>query len=117
MTFYRGFAGNDTLFDPKKTDGVKIAEILDGTSNTIALVEAKEAVPWTKPESELPVHVDPTPERIKGALDLVGGHFEGGFNALFCDGSVRFIRDTVALPVFRALITRASGEVISSDSF
>ena len=50
-------------------------------------------------------------------LDAVGGHFEGGFNALFCDGAVRFIRSTVALPVFRALITRASGEVISSDSF
>jgi Protein of unknown function (DUF1559) len=117
MTFYRGFAGNDTLFDPKKADGVKIAEITDGTSNTIALVEAKEAVPWTKPESELPVDADPNPERIKATLDAVGGHFDGGFSALFCDGSVRFIRTSVALPVFRALITRASGEVVSSDAF
>jgi prepilin-type processing-associated H-X9-DG protein len=117
LTFYRGFAGNDTLFDPGKADGVKITEITDGTSNTIALVEAKEAVPWTKPESEVPVDADPNPERIRAALDAVGGHFDGGFNALFCDGSVRFIRTTIALPVFRALITRASGEVISSDSF
>jgi Protein of unknown function (DUF1559) len=117
MTFYRGLAGIDTLFDPKKAEGVKLAEITDGTSNTIALVEAKEAVPWTKPESELPADEGPNPERIKAALDAVGGHFEGGFNALFCDGAVRFIRSTVALPVFRALITRASGEVISSESF
>jgi hypothetical protein len=117
MTFYRGFAGNDTFFDPKKAEGIKIADITDGTSNTIALVEAKEAVPWTKPESEVPLDADPNPERIKATLDAVGGHFEGGFNALFCDASVRFIRSTVALPVFRALITRGLGEVISSDSF
>jgi prepilin-type processing-associated H-X9-DG protein len=117
MTFYRGFAGNDTLFDRNKTQGVNITDITDGTSNTIALVEAKEAVPWTKPDSELAVDNDPRPERIKATLEAVGGHFDGGFNALFCDGSVRFIRTTVALTVFRALITRASGEVISSDSF
>ena len=117
MTFYRGFGGDDTFFDPKKPGGIKIAEITDGTSNTIAVVEAREAVPWTKPDSDLPFAADPRPELIKAALDAVGGHFDGGFNALFCDGAVRFIQSTVALPVFRALITRASGEVISADSF
>ena len=50
-------------------------------------------------------------------LEQVGGHSDGGFNALFCDGAVRFIRSNVSIVVFRALITRAAGEVISSDSF
>jgi prepilin-type processing-associated H-X9-DG protein len=106
-----------SLFDPKRAERVKIAEITDGTSNTIAVVEAKEGVPWTKPEGEIAVDDDPKPERIKAALEAVGGHFDGGFNTLFCDGSARFIRTTVALPVLRAIITRCSGEVISSDSF
>ena len=31
-------------------EGTKIQEILDGTSNTIMLVEAKSEIPWTRPE-------------------------------------------------------------------
>jgi prepilin-type processing-associated H-X9-DG protein len=41
----------------------------------------------------------------------------GGANALFCDGSVRFLRESLNTIVLRALITRAGGEVISSDSY
>jgi len=36
----------------------------------------------------------------------------GGVNVLFADGSVRFISDTIPLNVWRALSTRAGGEVI-----
>jgi prepilin-type N-terminal cleavage/methylation domain-containing protein/prepilin-type processing-associated H-X9-DG protein len=39
----------------------------------------------------------------------------GGVNALFCDGHVQFVKDTVALPAWRSLATRANGEVVSSD--
>jgi prepilin-type N-terminal cleavage/methylation domain-containing protein/prepilin-type processing-associated H-X9-DG protein len=39
----------------------------------------------------------------------------GGINALACDGSVRFIKETTAKSVFAAFITRAGGEVISDD--
>jgi prepilin-type N-terminal cleavage/methylation domain-containing protein/prepilin-type processing-associated H-X9-DG protein len=41
----------------------------------------------------------------------------GGVNTLFCDGSVKFIKNTVASPVWWGLGTRAGGEVISSDSY
>jgi prepilin-type N-terminal cleavage/methylation domain-containing protein/prepilin-type processing-associated H-X9-DG protein len=41
----------------------------------------------------------------------------GGVNVAFCDGSVRFIKDTVSLTVWRALGTRAAGEVLSADSY
>ena len=41
----------------------------------------------------------------------------GGVNALLMDGSVRFIRDAVGLPVWRALATRDRGDIISGDSY
>ncbi|MFO0887981.1 MAG: DUF1559 domain-containing protein [Isosphaeraceae bacterium] len=41
----------------------------------------------------------------------------GGVNALLCDGSVRFLRDSIALEPWRALSTRAGGEVISADAY
>jgi prepilin-type N-terminal cleavage/methylation domain-containing protein/prepilin-type processing-associated H-X9-DG protein len=39
----------------------------------------------------------------------------GGGNFLFADGSVRFIRESVDIRTFAALLTRAAGEVVSSD--
>jgi prepilin-type N-terminal cleavage/methylation domain-containing protein/prepilin-type processing-associated H-X9-DG protein len=41
----------------------------------------------------------------------------GGVNVLLGDGSVRFIKDPIGLPTWRALGTRAGGEVISADSY
>jgi len=117
MTFYRGFRGKGTIFDPKVPEGIGLQNITDGTSNTIAVVEAKQAVPWTKPDSDLPFDDDPKLKRIGALRSELGGHFANGFNALFCDGSVRFIRESVNLQVLRALLTRNGGEVISADSF
>ena len=33
------------------------------------------------------------------------------------DGSVRWIKESISLPTYRALGTRAGGEVISADSY
>ena len=33
------------------------------------------------------------------------------------DGSVRFIKESISMPTYMALGTRAGGEVISSDSY
>jgi prepilin-type N-terminal cleavage/methylation domain-containing protein/prepilin-type processing-associated H-X9-DG protein len=41
----------------------------------------------------------------------------GGVNVLMGDGAVRFVRDGVSLPTWRALATRDGGEVISSGSY
>jgi hypothetical protein len=117
MTFYRGFSGEHALFDPKVKDGVKLPMILDGTSNTIGIVEAKEAVPWTKPDEEIPFEFSPKLDTIKEILPKLGGHFPGGFDALFLDGSVRFIKQSINLTTLQALITRDAGEVVSADSF
>ncbi len=113
-TFYRSFSGNRTLFDPAKTS-VKFADIQDGLSNTLAVVEAREAVEWTRPDNEIPFD-----DKAKDAAEILaqlGGHFAGGFDALLLDGSVRFIKETISPIVLKALITRDAGEIVSGDAF
>jgi prepilin-type N-terminal cleavage/methylation domain-containing protein/prepilin-type processing-associated H-X9-DG protein len=41
----------------------------------------------------------------------------GGVNTSFCDGSVKFIKESISLNTWRALGTRAAGEVVSADAF
>jgi prepilin-type N-terminal cleavage/methylation domain-containing protein/prepilin-type processing-associated H-X9-DG protein len=41
----------------------------------------------------------------------------GGCQFLFCDGSVRFIKETLAPPIFQALGSRAGGEVVGAGQY
>jgi prepilin-type N-terminal cleavage/methylation domain-containing protein/prepilin-type processing-associated H-X9-DG protein len=41
----------------------------------------------------------------------------GGVNVLFCDGHVAYVKDAIDLATWRALATRATGEVISADRY
>jgi prepilin-type processing-associated H-X9-DG protein len=41
----------------------------------------------------------------------------GGVNSLFGDGSVKFIKNSINGPTWRALGSIAGGEVVSADSF
>lgn len=56
-------------------------------------------------------------QREDGALYNAGSRHPGGVNLLMCDGSVRFIKNTIGLAPWGALGTRANAEVISSDSY
>jgi prepilin-type N-terminal cleavage/methylation domain-containing protein/prepilin-type processing-associated H-X9-DG protein len=44
-------------------------------------------------------------------------HHPGGVNALFADGSVRFVKETIDPFAWRALGTVAGGEVVSADQY
>lgn len=99
--------GPDTPFG--KTEGVTALDIIDGTSNTIMVVEAAAGIPWTKPE-DLPYHA-------KQPLPKLGAGVEGGFIAAFWDGSVRFIPRTIEERLLRALITHAGREVLPANPF
>jgi uncharacterized protein (TIGR03067 family) len=104
-TMYRVFVGPGAAFEG--TSGQRFPSFTDGTSNTILVVEAGEAVPWTKPDE---LRFDP-----KGKLPKLGGHFKGGFNVLVADGSTRAIRANFDPQLLRAAITRNGGEVIDFD--
>jgi hypothetical protein len=45
-------------------------------------------------------------------LPKLGGQFDEGFLAAFCDGSVRFLSNQANENLLRALITRNGGEKI-----
>lgn len=64
----------------------------DGTSNTIAVVEAANPVIWTKPD-DIILQQNQWPKDFRKRF---GGQRPGGFNALMWDGSVRTIRDSVS---------------------
>jgi prepilin-type processing-associated H-X9-DG protein len=91
--------------------GIGIADITDGTSNTIAVVEAEDAVAWTKPDDL------PFAGQANRSLYGAGSSHPGGFNCGMADGSVRLIKISINPTTLRALITRAGGEIVGPDSY
>lgn len=93
-----------------------IGNIPDGTSNTVAVVEAANPVTWTKPDDVTFAEKEfnaPPPKDLK---KLFGGYFENGMNVLMWDGSVQFIdlRFVSDKTLWNAL-QPADGQVLGSD--
>jgi hypothetical protein len=105
-TYYRVFTGKDTPFNGSVGPRLP-ATFQDGTSNTILVVEAGEAVPWTKP--------DDLPYDAAKPVPPLGKFWGGGFLAALADGSVRTISKSITERTLRAAITPAGGEVLGSD--
>ncbi len=108
-TFASYFAptGPDTIFAPGGK-GTKINEISDGTVNTILAVEGRREIPWTKPED---IPIPPQSDRSTPMPEF-GGYSPDGFNVLFADGSVRFVKNSINPQTLRAMFSRAGREVI-----
>jgi hypothetical protein len=102
-THYRVFVGPGAAFEERQP--TRLADFTDGAANTLLIVEAAEAVPWTKPE-------DLTYDAAK-PLPPLGSLLQRGFLAALADGSVRFIdRRAISETLLRALITRNGGELL-----
>ena len=109
MTNYLGVFGENAIFTGK--DGTRIADIRDGTSNTIAVVEVsdEEAVPWAKPADYKYDPDDP--------MAGLGGLWPRGFIAALADGSVRYINEGIDPEILKRLFSRNDGEVIDRSDF
>jgi hypothetical protein len=85
-------------------DTLRLSQVTDGLSNTIAVVEARRelAVPWTKPEDfdigDLQDHSWMPPG--------------SGTNVALFDGSVRFLSTFIDLQTLRAMLTINGGEAV-----
>jgi prepilin-type processing-associated H-X9-DG protein len=103
-THYRTFVGEGASWKSYSDKARIPASFPDGTSNTWMIVEAEEAVTWTKPE-ELAYDGKTVPK--------LGKFFRGGFNVAFWDGSVRYF-PRVPKGVHK-YINPADGEAIGPD--
>jgi prepilin-type N-terminal cleavage/methylation domain-containing protein/prepilin-type processing-associated H-X9-DG protein len=54
---------------------------------------------------------------VENRLCAFGSGHGGGAHFAFADGSVRFVRDTIALATLQSLSTRAGGETISAEGY
>ncbi len=124
----QAFLAQDTIFSSKgssikvangtASDGLfkgrGIAEITDGTSNTIAIVpvDPSKKIPWTKPED---ITVGPDfPGLGKPGGIFTPARFDGVGAApiLIADGSVRVLSEKSDPATIRAMTTIRGGEII-----
>jgi hypothetical protein len=114
MTNYIGVGGPRGVLGPpavspkngSPANGIRFADVIDGTSNTIAIVEANDnlAIVWTKPDEFIPDEKEP----MKGLT----GMRPNGFLAGFVDGQVRLITKSATPEMLRAAFSRNGREPI-----
>jgi prepilin-type N-terminal cleavage/methylation domain-containing protein/prepilin-type processing-associated H-X9-DG protein len=122
---YDGCAfGDGVIWDSNKS--MRIADIIDGTSNTFMIGETRVGwcvlTSWAHSDSAIATcAIAPNGKRADGTeYDFqewwntygFSSRHSGGVQFAMTDGSVRFISDTIDLATYRAMATRARGEVV-----
>jgi Protein of unknown function (DUF1559) len=112
QTRYQVFVGPGTAFE---RPGLSWKDFPDGLANTLLVVEAGEAVPWTKP-ADLAYDPDGPPPPLGGAFTRPVRFLwyevarRPGFTACFSDGMVGFLPIGMDENTLRGLIKRNGGE-------
>jgi RNA polymerase sigma factor (sigma-70 family) len=102
MTYYQVFTGAGTAFEGER--GLRVTDFLDGTSNTLLIIEAGEPVPWTKPADLV--------YDAKKPLPSLGGLFKDRIHCVLADGSAHALKRDFKEQIMRWLILRNDGQVL-----
>ena len=74
------------------------------------LLGAAQPINWLIPDTATGANSSANPW-VQQRLSTMGSNHSGGANVGLADGSVRYMRDSVSLPVLQAMTTRAGSEV------
>jgi prepilin-type processing-associated H-X9-DG protein len=98
------------------TGSRRFADVADGTSNTLLVVEVRNCgVHWAEPRD---LHVDQMAPVINPrAGEGISSAHPDGANVLFTDGSVRFLASDLPAKTLRGLLTIAGGEDARPEEF
>ncbi len=108
-TSYVAIVGPQTIWPGTST--VKMADIIDGTSNTIILAEvANSGVHWMEPTDLDASQMSLLINAAKGP-GISSGH-KNGANVAYADGSIRFLANKISPAALRAALTRNGKEVL-----
>lgn len=116
-TFYQVFTGKGTAFEG--TQGLRLSDDFpDGISTTILVVEAGEAVSWTKPADLVYEADQPLPAlggifTGEGRFSLFGPNRAKGFHVALGDTTIRFLTSAVSESTLRDAITRDDGRILA----
>ncbi len=101
MTNYLAVVGKECVFNGT-ANGLRVAQIADGTSHTIAVVESDRSVEWTKPDDWNFDRQHPT--------SGLGSLWKDHWYAAMVDGSIRNFRTSETAEAVGIHFTRAGGE-------
>ena len=105
---YTAVIGKDTVFPGEK--GITLGTITDGLSNTVLFAERLGPVCWMDPTCEVTLEEILEHGGINEDYEGLGSYHTGGINAVFCDGSVQFLSETIDLEVLKNLFLRNDGK-------
>jgi prepilin-type N-terminal cleavage/methylation domain-containing protein/prepilin-type processing-associated H-X9-DG protein len=122
---------------------LRLADVLDGTSNTMMVAEMSWVTDkygtryrtWTRGGDEYAGKVNGRPSHVVSCRNVTnpinamfkanlivpyndvpfGSMHPGGMNACFGDGSVRFLRESISMAIYRGLASRKGDEVVTVE--
>jgi prepilin-type processing-associated H-X9-DG protein len=116
---FAALTGPSTVFPTQQ--GIRLAEVTDGTSHTILIGECSGlTIVWTEPRdinvSKQKIGINLSGDRPRFSSSILSSYHRGGAYAAFADGHVQFLSEKIDPRVLQALTTATGAETIPDDA-